>query len=73
MRKIVIVHVYRGEKYYVAEGVDLPIVTQAEGLDKLVENVREAITLYKCIKINAIYFLVLNEKFNIFSILSPYR
>jgi len=46
MRKIVIVRVHRGEKYYVAEGVDLPIVTQAEGLDKLVKNVREAITLY---------------------------
>ena len=34
------------EGYYVASGVGHPIVTQAETLDKLQENVREAVSLY---------------------------
>ncbi|MDO8520785.1 MAG: type II toxin-antitoxin system HicB family antitoxin [bacterium] len=34
------------EGYYVASGVGHPIVTQAETLDELQENVREAVALY---------------------------
>jgi len=39
------VRVYRGEKYYVAECVDLPVVSQGGTLDEAVENIREAISL----------------------------
>ncbi|MFO7967748.1 MAG: type II toxin-antitoxin system HicB family antitoxin [Archaeoglobaceae archaeon] len=46
MRKIVQVRVYKGEKYYVAECIDLPVVTQGETLDKTVENIKEAIELH---------------------------
>jgi len=35
-----------GEKYYVAECIDLPIVTQGKTLDEVVENIREAISLH---------------------------
>ena len=38
--------VYKGEKYYVAECMDLPVVTQGKTLDEVVENVREAIALH---------------------------
>jgi predicted RNase H-like HicB family nuclease len=43
MKKIIQVHIHKGEKYYVAECLDLPVVTQAESLDELAENLREAL------------------------------
>ena len=46
MKKIVIVKVYKGKKYYIAECVDLPVVTQGKTLDEVVENVKEAIALH---------------------------
>ena len=46
MKKIIQVKVYKGEKYYVAECLDLPVVTQGKDLDEVVENIREAITLH---------------------------
>jgi len=46
MKKIVVVKVYKGEKYYIAECVDLPVVTQGKTLDEVVENVKEAIALH---------------------------
>lgn len=36
----------RGEHQFVAECLDLPIVTQAHTLDELTENIREAIGLH---------------------------
>ncbi len=45
-RKIIQFRVYKGEKYYVAECVDLAIVTQGKTLDELVENIKEAIELH---------------------------
>ena len=45
-RRIIQFRVYKGEKYYVAECVDLPIVTQGKTLDEVVENIREAIELH---------------------------
>ena len=36
----------KGEKYYIAECVDLPIVTQGQSLDELVKNIQEAIELF---------------------------
>ena len=45
MKRIIQVRVFRGEKYYVAECFDLPVVTQASTLDELMANVKEAIAL----------------------------
>lgn len=45
MKKIIQVHIYKGEKYYVAECLDLPVVTQGKTLDELIKNLKEAITL----------------------------
>ena len=45
MKKIIQFHIHKGDKYYVAEGIDLPIITQGENLDKLVKNLREAVEL----------------------------
>ncbi|MBI2446906.1 MAG: type II toxin-antitoxin system HicB family antitoxin [Parcubacteria group bacterium] len=45
MKNIIQIHIYKGEKYYIAEGVDLPIVTQGKTLDELAQNVKEAVGL----------------------------
>lgn len=39
-------HIFKGEKYYVAECTDLPIVTQAKTLDELTANIKEALELH---------------------------
>ncbi|RJS68770.1 type II toxin-antitoxin system HicB family antitoxin [Methanophagales archaeon] len=46
MKKIIMFKVYKGEKYFIAECVDLPVVTQGKTLDEVVENVKEAIALH---------------------------
>ncbi len=46
MKRIIQVSIYKGSKYYTAEGIDVPIVTQGKTLDELVKNVSEAIELY---------------------------
>jgi predicted RNase H-like HicB family nuclease len=46
MKKIIQVKIYKGERYYVAECIDLPVVTQGKTLDEAVENIREAIDLH---------------------------
>lgn len=38
--------IFRGERQYVAECVDLPVVTEAPTLDELTSNIREAIALH---------------------------
>ena len=45
MKRIVQFHIYKVEKQYVAEGVDLPVVTQGKTLDELVANLNEAVAL----------------------------
>jgi len=45
-KRIIQFKVYKGEKYYVAECVDLPIVTQGKTLDEVAENIREAVELH---------------------------
>ena len=45
MKKIIQAHIYKGEKYFVAECVDVPVVTQGKTLDELAENLREAVAL----------------------------
>jgi predicted RNase H-like HicB family nuclease len=46
MRKVIQARIYRGEKYYVAECLDLSVVTQGETLDEVTQNLREAIALH---------------------------
>jgi predicted RNase H-like HicB family nuclease len=46
MKNIIYFYVHKGEKYYIAEGVNLPIVTQAKTLDKLAKNIKEAVELH---------------------------
>ena len=38
--------VTRGEQYYVAECVEISVVTQGKTLDEVVENLREAVALH---------------------------
>ena len=45
MKKIIQVHIYKGDKYYIAECIDLPVVTQGKTLDELMKNLNEAIEL----------------------------
>lgn len=45
MKKIIQVHIFKGEKFYIAECIDLPIVTQGKSLDELLVNLKEAIEL----------------------------
>jgi predicted RNase H-like HicB family nuclease len=46
MKKTIQVRIFRGEQAYVAECLDLPVVTQASTLDALAVNIREAIALH---------------------------
>ena len=46
MKRTIQVRMYRGEKQYVAECLDLPVVTQAQTLDQLTLNIQEAIALH---------------------------
>ncbi len=45
MKNIIQAHIYKSGKYFVAECVDLPVVTQGKTLDELVKNLREAVGL----------------------------
>ena len=46
MKRRIQFHIYKGEKYYVAECTELPIVTQAKNLDELAANIKEALELH---------------------------
>ena len=46
MKRIIQFHISKGDKYYTAEGVDLPVVTQGKTLDELSENIKEAVELH---------------------------
>ena len=46
MKKIIQAHIHKGESQYVAECIDLPVVTQGRSLDELARNLREAILLH---------------------------
>lgn len=45
MKQTIQVHIYKGDKYFVAECLDLPVVTQGKTLDELAYNLKEAISL----------------------------
>ena len=46
MKRIIQVRITKGESYYVAECLDLAVVTQGKTLDELKENLQEAIALH---------------------------
>ena len=46
LQQTIKVVVRRGEKLYVAECVEIPVVTQGATLDELVANLREAVALH---------------------------
>ena len=46
MKNFINIHIYKEDKYYVAECIDLPIVTQGKTLDELVDNLKEALALH---------------------------
>ncbi len=46
MKRTIQFQIHKGEKYYVAECIDLPIVTQGETLDALIANIQEAVELH---------------------------
>jgi predicted RNase H-like HicB family nuclease len=45
-RRTIQVRIFRGDKKYVAECMDLPVVTQGDTLDEVTSNIREAIALH---------------------------
>ena len=46
MKSVIHFYISRGENNYVAEGVELAIVTQAETLDELIKNIHQATKLH---------------------------
>jgi predicted RNase H-like HicB family nuclease len=46
MRHAITARVYEGDQLYVAECLDLPVVTQGATLDETVANLREAVALH---------------------------
>jgi predicted RNase H-like HicB family nuclease len=46
MKKIIRGRIYMGERYYVGEALDLPVVTQGMTLDEVTHNLKEAIALH---------------------------
>ena len=46
MKKSISFHIYKGDKYYIAEGMGVPIVTQGKTLDILHKNMAEAVQVF---------------------------
>jgi predicted RNase H-like HicB family nuclease len=46
VKRTIQVRIFRGERQFVAECLDLPVVTEAPTLDELAANIREAISLH---------------------------
>lgn len=45
MKTIIQYRIFKGDTHYVAEGLDLPVVTQGKTLDELAKNIQEATEL----------------------------
>jgi predicted RNase H-like HicB family nuclease len=45
MRNIIQYRIFKSDTHYVAEGLDLPVVTQGKTLDELTKNIQEATEL----------------------------
>jgi predicted RNase H-like HicB family nuclease len=46
MNKTIKACIYRGEKYYIGECVEISVVTQGRTIDETISNLREAISLH---------------------------
>jgi predicted RNase H-like HicB family nuclease len=46
MKRIIQFKIYKGEKYFIGECVDLPIITQGKTLDEVAANIKEALNLH---------------------------
>ncbi|MBN2238209.1 MAG: type II toxin-antitoxin system HicB family antitoxin [Dehalococcoidales bacterium] len=46
MRQTIKAYIHKGEKYYVAECLELAVVTQGITLDETVANLKEAVSLH---------------------------
>ncbi len=46
MKRVIQARIFKGETLYVAECLDLPVVTQAATLDELTVSLKEAIALH---------------------------
>lgn len=46
MKHIIQFQIYKGEKQYVAESIDLPIVTQGKTFEEILRNIKEAVDLH---------------------------
>ena len=46
MKRTIQVRISKGDRQFVAECLDLPVVTQAATLDELASNIREAVGLH---------------------------
>lgn len=46
MRKVIQFSIYKCDLYYVAEGINIPVVTQGKTLDELINNLKEALQLF---------------------------
>lgn len=46
MQRTIKAYVYKGDTHYVAECMNIAVVTQGETLDETIANLREAVTLY---------------------------
>ena len=46
MQHIIQFQISKGDTYYIAQGIDLAIVTQAKTLDELIKNILEATALH---------------------------
>jgi predicted RNase H-like HicB family nuclease len=46
MNKTIKAYIYRGEKYYIGECVEISVVTQGRTVDETISNLREAISLH---------------------------
>lgn len=46
MKTIAQFRIFKDKNTYIAEGIDLAIVTQADDLDELVKNIEEAVSLH---------------------------
>jgi predicted RNase H-like HicB family nuclease len=46
MKKIILFKIYKGEKKFVGECLDLPIITEGFTIDEVCQNIKEATELY---------------------------
>jgi predicted RNase H-like HicB family nuclease len=46
MQRTINAHIRRGDRYYVAECVEIGVVTQGETIDETVANLRQAVALF---------------------------